>query len=515
MREDNGVSLGDHVLGLLLSDGPLQPRLDPVGVVLALEVGVVERAQVRHHAAVQVASGACGGVLGENDDGAARPVLGEQACRGARVGEREDEDRLAVVGGLYGGLGDRLARAEWRLHGGSQVCHGELRVDSRLGLEAHARHHLHRLLGVLALGGLSREHHAVGAVEHGVGHVAHLGAGGARVGRHRLEHLRRADDRLAREVALCDHRLLREEDLLRRDLDAEVAARHHDAVRLRQDRVEVAHALVVLDLRDDPDLLAHNRVCCDEAGAHVLHVARLTDERGEDHIDSLRHAELQVGLVLLRERGKVDVDVGQVAPLARAELDRVDNLAGELALGRVDLLHLEGEQAVVDEDALPHLDDVADVGVVDEQRVLVLLLLLGRVRGHRDGVARGELGVLLDVHARTDLGALGVEGDGAEAAVHRVLDEALAHVGDHAPVVLVRAVGEVHAADLHARLPQHVQLLDTLDLGADRADDRAVAQRRALRVDVQLGVVLESRLGVLRQALVRGPGLRRASLRSA
>jgi len=54
----------------------------------------------------------------------------------------------------------------------------------------------------------------------------------------------------------------------------------------------------------------------------------------------LRDAELQVGLVFLRERGKVDVDVGQVAPLARAKLDRVDNLARELALCRVDLLNL-------------------------------------------------------------------------------------------------------------------------------------------------------------------------------
>ena len=54
----------------------------------------------------------------------------------------------------------------------------------------------------------------------------------------------------------------------------------------------------------------------------------------------LRHAELQVSLVLLGERRQVDVDVGQIAPLARSKLDRVDDLARELALGRVDLLHL-------------------------------------------------------------------------------------------------------------------------------------------------------------------------------
>ena len=36
----------------------------------------------------------------------------------------------------------------------------------------------------------------------------------------------------------------------------------------------------------------------------------------------LRDAELQVGLVFLRERGKVDVDVGQVDAFPRAELRR-------------------------------------------------------------------------------------------------------------------------------------------------------------------------------------------------
>eukprot|EP00966_Prymnesium_polylepis_P208458 4829561-Prymnesium_polylepis.1 len=68
--------------------------------------------------------------------------------------------------------------------------------------------------------------------------------------------------------------------LLRRDLDAEVAARHHHAVRHLQDLVEVAHPLVVLDLRDDLHALAHLGVGGDEARAHVDHILLFAARRG-------------------------------------------------------------------------------------------------------------------------------------------------------------------------------------------------------------------------------------------
>jgi len=48
----------------------------------------------------------------------------------------------------------------------------------------------HRLQRVVPLGGLSAQHDAVGAVQHGVGHVAALGPGGAGLLDHALQHLR-------------------------------------------------------------------------------------------------------------------------------------------------------------------------------------------------------------------------------------------------------------------------------------------------------------------------------------
>ena len=48
----------------------------------------------------------------------------------------------------------------------------------------------HGLQRVVSLGGLAAQHDAVGSVQHGVGHVAALGAGGAGLLDHALQHLR-------------------------------------------------------------------------------------------------------------------------------------------------------------------------------------------------------------------------------------------------------------------------------------------------------------------------------------
>ena len=68
--------------------------------------------------------------------------------------------------------------------------------DVLLGGLDDAAHGLHGLDGVLADAGLAGEHDRVGAVHDGVGDVGGLGAGGAGVVDHRVEHLGGDDDRL-------------------------------------------------------------------------------------------------------------------------------------------------------------------------------------------------------------------------------------------------------------------------------------------------------------------------------
>src|SRR5205814_699794 len=82
----------------------------------------------------------------------------------------------------------------------------------------------------LRAAGLAGEHHRVGAVEDGVGDVAGLGAGGAGVLDHRVEHLGGDDDGFGVLPAELDGLLLDQRHLFERELDAEVAAGDHQAV---------------------------------------------------------------------------------------------------------------------------------------------------------------------------------------------------------------------------------------------------------------------------------------------
>ena len=73
--------------------------------------------------------------------------------------------------------------------------------------------------GYLSAGGFAGEHDGVGAVENGVGNVTGLGARGARVFDHRLEHLGGDDHRLAPFRGAADHVLLNDGNFLGRHLD--------------------------------------------------------------------------------------------------------------------------------------------------------------------------------------------------------------------------------------------------------------------------------------------------------
>ena len=103
--------------------------------------------------------------------------------------------------------------------------------------------------------GLAREHHCIGAVDDGVGHVAGLGAGGPGCLDHRLEHLRGHDAGLAGHQRRANQVLLRERHLLEGQLHAEVAARDHDAVGDLEDLIDVLERRLCLDLGHDADVV--------------------------------------------------------------------------------------------------------------------------------------------------------------------------------------------------------------------------------------------------------------------
>ncbi len=400
----------------------------------------------------------------ERDDGRVRMEVRDEARGAARGGGNDDGLRLDGGGHVHRGethdvVDDAGAMAAGR--------HLERTVGGEvlLGLVRDRGLHLHGLHRVLAGRRLAREHHGVGAVVDGVRDVRDLGARGARVADHRVEHLRRGDDGLVGRVALGDDGLLHVRHELGRDLDAEVAAGDHDAVRRLEDVIEVLDAERALDLGEDAHVLAAVLVA---ELADLAHGRAVADEGGRDVVDALLEAEEDVLAVALRDGGQADVHVGNVHALVLADLTGVVHHAVHVLA--VDVLHLELDDAVVDQDLGAGLDLMGQVHVIEGDVARGAEEVLRRGRGGDDDLVAGGDGDLLMTleQARADLGALGVEQDahrGVELA--RDAPDAL----DAPMVLVVRAMGEVEAGDVHPRLDHLAKRLVIIAGGTHRADD--------------------------------------------
>ncbi len=117
-------------------------------------------------------------------------------------------------------------------------------------------HLLHALHRVAPDGRLPREHYRVGPIEDRVRDVGDLGARRTGVPDHGVEHLGGDDDRLAEAPATRDHAFLLYGDPLGGELDREVPARDHDAVRGPYYLLDVVYRLVLLDLGDNGHVAA-------------------------------------------------------------------------------------------------------------------------------------------------------------------------------------------------------------------------------------------------------------------
>lgn len=155
-----------------------------------------------------------------------------------------------------------------------------------------------------------------------------------------MTHLCGADDGLADPVAFASHHFLSKEDLLCWDFDTQISTGHHDAVTSLQDLIKsstqkgktvrfsrasgacdqtgicpLAHALVVLQLADDLDVLA----LLAQNFPDSVDISSFTDEGGKHHVYALFHTELQVLDVFLRHSGQVDGSSRQVDALLAAQ----------------------------------------------------------------------------------------------------------------------------------------------------------------------------------------------------
>jgi len=253
---DNGVALVDDAELETVVDGPLEAAVDVLLPDLDVEVGLLLGEVEGPHAAVQVGIPGGSVVTGDHENRAHGTVLGQQTGSLARSGQHHDGTGVQLQTGTDGGHGHGFAGL---CGAGSQVAQlvEDLEVgDGDFGEQAGLMHHLDCLAGVVTLGGLTGQHDTVGTVEHGIGHVRHLGTGGAGVVCHGLQHLSGTNDWLALDIALGDHHLLSHEDLGGGNLDTEITTGDHDTVGSLEDLVKVVDTLLVLDLGNDLDLTA-------------------------------------------------------------------------------------------------------------------------------------------------------------------------------------------------------------------------------------------------------------------
>ena len=339
---------------------------------------------------------------------------GSQIAGGAAaVAVGDDGTDAQLDGGLDGLLGQEGGDVVAVLvQGDADVVVGQFVL---LGLGGNLGHGPDGFHGIFAVGGLAAQHEGVRTVVDGIGDVGHLGAGGARVVDHRVEHLGGHDDGFLGQDTLADEDTLNAGDALLRHLDAQVATGYHHAVGHFEDFVDIVHALLVLYLGDDADVAAL-RV---ENLADVQDVLAVAHEGVGDEVDVAVDGIVDVAAVALGQRRQVDAHAGHVDTLPAAQGGLVLHLAEQGAGG---LAHYGQLQvAVVDEDVDASIDVAHKVGIADGDA-----LAGGLTRGVADNlhtVARMEVDGLRR-HGGTHLGALGVHQDGdAVGDGARVVDE--------------------------------------------------------------------------------------------
>lgn len=175
-----------------------------------------------------------------------------------------------------------------------------------------------------------------------------------------------------------------------------------------------AHALMVLQLADDLDVLA----LLTQHFPDSMNVSGLTDERGEDHVNTLFHAKLQVLNVLLRHCRQVNSSSGQVDALLAAQRAAVLNVTNQViaAFGYkeaqkkyfsywrqnerrtdkfvralTDFFNLEGNQTVININVASNLHNLSDVFVVQPQNFLITVVCVLVIERDLDGFTLFQL----------------------------------------------------------------------------------------------------------------------------
>ena len=191
------------------------------------------------------------------------------------------------------------------------------------GFDHNPAHHGHRLARILPAGSFGRKHHGIRAIEDRVRHIARFRPRGAGIFDHGLQHLGRDDDRFPPLGRAPNHVLLNHRHLLGKHLDAEIAARHHHAVRRLNDLLQLLQSLRLFELGNDGDFTA---LILDEL-LHLAHIRRRAYERNCDHVDVVLEPEFQILSIFIRERGNGQRNSRQIDALVLPQDSAIHHIA--------------------------------------------------------------------------------------------------------------------------------------------------------------------------------------------
>ena len=138
---------------------------------------------------------------------------------------------------------------------------------------------------------------------------------------HRLKHLRRHDDGLVHGPRPADQVLLRDRHGLGRQLHAQVAARHHDAIRHLQNLIDGLQGLWLLDLGDHLRRLTG----LGDQRLERNYVGRPPHERQRQKVHAQLEGETRILLVLVGQRRRGHDHAWQVHAFAIAQGAAVDD----------------------------------------------------------------------------------------------------------------------------------------------------------------------------------------------
>ena len=325
-------------------------------------------------------------------------------------------------------------------------------------------HHRDRFLGPCTRRAFGREHHRVGSVIDRVGDVGDFGAGRRGAFDHAFEHLRRDDHRLACAARHADDLLLQRRHFVGLKLDAQIAARDHDAIGQFDDRIEPVDRLGLLDLGADRSAVGADQL------TRLGNVLGTLHEAQGDPVRPVFGGEGEITAVLLGQRRDRHFGIGDVDALAVR--DNPANFGAAQDAIVVGFEHLEADLAVIDQQPLAARHDPEQFGMRQADAAFIARRLVpvehevARMADYRLAILEGADPQFRPLQVGQDRDRLGI-----------LLFERTDR-DDCRFVIGMRAVAHVEAESVRACAHQPVEHLGRTARRADRGENLDLAPAR-------------------------------------